>query len=180
MTAGQDDDAGAGGGGVRENAVGERAACVARHDHVALVQRHVVEWGADERHAIAQARPGVGEHVVEARGRGWKRGVDGDGSRRRVVEQQHDVGEQAVPGCQVHHAAAAEQAPGAPRHFPRLEELLARQDTGTTHGATEPVAQRVAGEPAEVLLGEAGLRAGENMAAYGLRGLRAQVARLRL
>ena len=60
-----------------------------------------------------------------------------------------------MPAAQVDDAPAAEQAPHAPRHFPRFVEFLARQAAGMTDGAAQPVEERAAGKPVEIAIGEA-------------------------
>jgi hypothetical protein len=60
-----------------------------------------------------------------------------------------------VPASKVDDAAAAEEAPNAPRHLPRFVELLAGQAACMADGASQPLEQRAAGEPIEIAVGQA-------------------------
>jgi hypothetical protein len=64
------------------------------------------------------------------------------------------VREQAVAGREIDDPAAPEHAPDAPRHLPRLVELLARQASGLARGPCNPVEQRITLESIEIVLGE--------------------------
>ena len=63
-----------------------------------------------------------------------------------------------MAGARVHDAAAAETSADAPRHFPCLEQFLARQAFGAADDARDAMKQRVVRKPAEVVGGEPGLR----------------------
>jgi hypothetical protein len=62
--------------------------------------------------------------------------------------------EQAMAGGKIDDAAAAKEAADAPRHLPRLVQLLARQAPGVAHGAREAVEQRGAWKPLQITPGE--------------------------
>ena len=109
----------------------------------------------DERHAPGETRPRAGQDVVDRRGRRRDRAIDGDGRRRRIVEQQHHVREQPVPGAQIDDAPAAKPPPRPPRHFPRLVEFLPRQTAGLAHRATETIEERAAGKSPEIVTSQA-------------------------
>lgn len=53
--------------------------------------------------------------------------VDGKRSFGRVVQEKHQVRNEAMPTRQVDDAPSAKPTTRAPRHFPRLEELLPRK-----------------------------------------------------
>jgi hypothetical protein len=63
--------------------------------------------------------------------------------------------EQAVSGTEVDDAPTAKAPTDPPRHFPGLEQLLARQASGVTHGAGDTVKQGVAGKTIDVPIREA-------------------------
>ena len=90
---------------------------------------------------VGRRQPGVGDQ------RAW----------RGVVEQQHDVGEQAMPAREVDHASPAKEPPGPPRHLPGLVEFLPRQASGVADRARDAVEQAVTGESSQVAIGEAAL-----------------------
>ena len=66
--------------------------------------------------------------------------------------------EQAVSGTEIDDASAAEEPPHAPGHLPRFVQLLARQASGTAHGATQTMKERVVGKAIEVATGQAPAR----------------------
>ena len=76
-------------------------------------------------------------------------------ARRRVVEQQQHVCEQPVASAEVDDAAAAAHPPHPPRQLPGFVQLLARQAPGGADRAGDPIEQRLAGEPAEIVRREA-------------------------
>src|SRR4029079_16444272 len=80
------------------------------------------------------------------------------GAGRGVVEDQHDLREQAVPRREIDDASAAEQPPRAAGHFPRFVELLARKDAGGADGAADAIEECLRGKALEVVGGEARLR----------------------
>jgi hypothetical protein len=64
--------------------------------------------------------------------------------------------QQSMPTGHVQDAAAAEQPPRAPRHFPRFEQLFARQTAGFTEGTADAIEQRGTGEASEIMTGQPG------------------------
>ena len=80
--------------------------------------------------------------------------VDHDRRGRRIVEQDHDLREQAVSGAQIDDASAAEEPPHPPRHFPCLKQFLARQTSGVADRARDAMKQRVVWKTIEVPIGE--------------------------
>ena len=151
--------------GAIQNPIGERAAGMARHDDVGsrVFRRH------PDRAATNAMRPAslghaVHEHVVKLAGSkaGNVLSID-ERIRRRIVEQQHDLREQAVPAAQVEHASAAEQPPHAARHLPRLVQLLARQTSGLADRARQAIEKRVVRKPIDVVVCESRCEAGENI-----------------
>ena len=67
---------------------------------------------------------------MDPRGARRLRLVDRHRGRRRIVQDQHDLGEQAMARREIDDAAAAEEPPCPPRDLPRFVELLARQTPG--------------------------------------------------
>ena len=114
----------------------------------------LVETGHHEGDAPSQPRPCLHQHVMQPGARRRPRGVYGQRPRRRVVQQQHGVREQSVPGAEIDDAPAAEDPPNPPRHFPGLVQFLARQTAGMAHRARQPIEQRVARKAPEIAIGE--------------------------
>ena len=65
--------------------------------------------------------------------------------------------QQAVPRGQIDNATTSQPAADAPRHLPRLVELLARQAARFAHHARNAIEERVPGKPAQVADGEPAL-----------------------
>jgi len=158
MTAGQDGHTGAYGGGTIENEVCQRAARVRRDDEVILRQRERLERTLLEYDTSRQARPRVGEHRVQLAARRRQRRIDADGLRRRVVQKQQHVGEEAMPGGQIDDAAAAEETADATRDLPGFVELFAREAAGGADDASDTIEQCAAREPPRIACGETSLR----------------------
>ena len=72
--------------------------------------------------------------------------VDRERSRRRVVQEDQDLGEQAMAGAEVDDAAAAEQPAHAPRGLPRFVQFFSRQAAGMADGARHAMEKRRARE----------------------------------
>jgi hypothetical protein len=77
---------------------------------------------------------------------GWQARVGADRRRRAVVEQEHQMRQQRVTARQVDDSSTAEPPACPTRDLPRLEELLARQTVGATHGASDTMKQRAVGK----------------------------------
>jgi hypothetical protein len=89
----------------------------------------------------------------------WRHGLVHDNRvGRRVVEQQQNVGEQAMSATQVDDPAAPEEPPHPPRHLPRFIEFLARQAACVTDGSRQAVEERRAGKSIEVAVCQASAR----------------------
>src|SRR4029079_9864926 len=84
--------------------------------------------------------------------------IDDKRVRRCVVEEQHQLREQAVAAAGIDDATAAEPAARSPRHLPCFVELLAGQAPCRAQGPADPIEQRFAAEAAEVVFGQAILR----------------------
>ena len=105
-------------------------------------------------YASRQSWPRLHERLVDARTRGGQRLVHDERRRRGVVEDEHDLREQAMAPAEVDDPPAPEQPAHAPRHLPGLVELLARQATprGTPR---EPADRRASARKSpEVLVGQ--------------------------
>ena len=138
-----------------KHTIGEGPARMARDDDVAVENLDVLQRAGDKCNAPGQPRPGLDQHLVQFCARGRQRLVDHERVRRRIVEQQHDLGEQAVSGTQVDDASAAKEPPHPPRHLPRLIQLFARQTSGVAYGARHAMKERVVREAIEVPIGQA-------------------------
>ena len=137
-----------------EHEVRERAARVSRDNKISGGQCHRFERALLERNAAHQPRPRVDQHLVKPATGSRQGGVNDQRLRRRIVENQQDLGEQAVTTGQIDDAAAAEEAPDPPRHLPCFVQLFAGQTAGVTDGAAQPVEERSAGKPLKVTIGE--------------------------
>lgn len=151
MTARQHGDAGSGRRRALEDHVGQRAAGVAGHHHVHGREWHLLYPARLEAHATAETGPGRHQRLVQRLVRGRQHRIHHQCVRRRIVEQQHHVPEQAVAAGEIDDAAAAADASHPARHLPRLEQLLARQAAGGTRRPADPVDEGVAGEPVEIV-----------------------------
>ena len=158
MTARQHGDPCLRGNGSMKNPIGEGPARMARDDDVGLENLDVLQRAGDKCHAPGQPRPGLYQHLVQFCARGRQCLVDDERARRRIVEQQHDLGEQAVSGTEVDDATAAKEPPHPPRHFPRLIQLLARQASGMANGARHAVKECAIREAIDVAIGQASAR----------------------
>ena len=141
-----------------EYEIGQRSAGVRGDDEVILEEVDRLDRAFLEQQPAIQPRPRVDERLVKRAARLGKRRVDNECLRRRVVENHQDMREQPMSGGQIDDAAAAENATNAPRHLPRLVQLLARQAAGMTHRVREPVEERVARKALQVAVGEADFR----------------------
>ena len=65
--------------------------------------------------------------------------------------------EKAMPGRHVHDATPPDDSSDPARDFPRFEEFLPGQASGSTNHPADAVQQGVVRKPAEVVLGEAAL-----------------------
>ena len=95
------------------------------------------------------------QHLVQPCARWRQRLVHDESLRRRAVEQQHRVGEQAMATTEIDDPPAAKQPPHAPRGFPCLVELLAGQAAGVADLAGQAMKEDVAGKAIEVAIGQA-------------------------
>lgn len=150
-----------GDGGI-EDAVGERAAGMTRHDDVAGRELELRDLLLDEGDAMGQALPRMDHRVMQGAAGRRDSGVEDHRLTGRVVEDEHEMGEKPVAARDIDHPAAATQSPHPSRNLPRLEQLLAWQTSGGTHGPADAIDEPAAGEPAEIVMCEAGARsAGE-------------------
>ena len=92
---------------------------------------------------------------MQLRARRRQRLADRESAGRRIVEQQHDLREQAVAGGEVDDASAAEVTPHPPRHLPRLVQLLARQTASVAHRTCQAMKERVVGKAIQIAIGQA-------------------------
>ena len=129
-----------------------------RHHHVVFPQFDLRERRLQQRHAVAQFRPLRRNGARERRARRRQRLIGEDHLGGRVVEQQHDLAEQPMPGAQIDDAAATETAANATSDFPGFEQLLPWQAAGAAHDPCDPVEQCVAREAAEIVIRETGFR----------------------
>ena len=113
-----------------EHQVGERAAGVDRHDEVPGRDRDAAPGPSCAARRGRRAGASVTPAPPRASPRLDRLRVDGQGARARVVEQQEQVRDEAVPGGELDHAAAADPAPHPARHLPGLVELLAGEAPG--------------------------------------------------
>ncbi len=88
-------------------------------------------------------------------GRRRHRGLDGQGAWRRVVEDQHQLREQAVAGGEIDDPAAPKQPPHTARGLPRFIQLLAWKTPGMADRATDAIEERLAWKARKVSIGEA-------------------------
>ena len=148
VTARQYDDPSSCGDRARQDEVRQRTACVRGYDDIVRRERDVLDRSAEHRHPSRKARPRRVEHGGERIRAGWNAQVGGDGGGRRVVEQEHQTRDEAMPAREVDDPTTA-KAPARPaRDLPRLVELFARQAIGFAHDARDAVEQRVALEMA--------------------------------
>ena len=98
------------------------------------------------------------EDRVQLGAGGRKRLVDDHRRWRRIVEQQHDLSEQAVAGAEVDDATAAKEPAHPSRHLPRLVELFARQTPRVAGCARHAMKERVVRKTIDVPLGQAAAR----------------------
>src|SRR5262249_36786208 len=124
-----------------------------------------LERSGDAGVASAEAGAGLEMGSRETPLRGGVRRVDRQCRRRRVVEDEHDLGEQAMAGAEIDDASAAEEAAGAPRHFPGFVQLLAGEAARAADGAGDAIEERSPPKTSEIVRREARLRrAGERHA----------------
>lgn len=150
-------DAGAGGCGAIEDEIGQRSARMRRDDEIVLGQRHRLQRRLHEDDASGQSRPDMDQDLVQLLARRRLLRIDAERLRRRVVQDQENVGEQTVAGSNVDDASAAKHAADAPCHFPRLVQFLAWQTSCVTDGPRQAVEQRGAGKPLQIVIGQATL-----------------------
>src|SRR5689334_6739970 len=86
-----------------------------------------------------QPRPGGGERISNLRSRCRNRRIDDERGCRRVVDEQHDVSEQAVSAPDVDDAPTAKVPARPSRDFPRLIEFFSRQAFSGTQRAADSI-----------------------------------------
>ncbi len=59
-----------------------------------------------------------------------------------------------MAAAEIDDAAPAKEPPHAPRHLPRLVQLLARQAACMADSAGQPIEERAPGKATEVLVGQ--------------------------
>jgi hypothetical protein len=158
VTAGQNGHAGVRPCRATEDPIGHRATRVARYDDVARDDLDGFEVARDKADASGQSRPGPNQHLVQLPARRWKAFVDDERPGRCVVEDQHDLREQSVPGAEIEHPAPAKQSAHPPGDFPGFVQFLARKASRTADGAANPIEQGTTGEALEVVLRQASAR----------------------
>ena len=100
-----------------QNQISQRPACVARDDDVCVKNLDVLQRAGDEGDAPGQPRPGLNQRLVQFRAGNRQGLVDDKRAWRRIVQQQHHLGEEAVSGAQIDDTAAAEEPPHPARHL---------------------------------------------------------------
>ena len=158
MAARQDGDSGAGRGRAGEDDICQCAAGVSRHDDVVGFEGDAFDRFGNELNPSIESRPAAAQDVVQLdRGRRQLR-IRGNRGRRGVVQQQHDLGEEAVTGGEIDDPAAPEKPARAARYFPRLIQFLARQAARFAHSAGHAIEERAARESPEIACGQPALR----------------------
>ena len=97
---------------------------------------------------------------MNSRARWWQRLVDHDRGGRRVVEKEQDLGKQTMSPAQIDDASASKEAADPASHFPRLEQLLARQAARVANGAGQPMKESAVRKAREIPIGETSARRG--------------------
>ncbi len=158
VAAGQHRDAGPCRDGKLENTIGQLPARMTRHDDVGRLKRHCVEVSRNQRDAAGQPRPGLLQVLVQCPAGSREALINDDRLGRRVVQQQHDVGQQAMTSPEIHYTTAAKKPPGPPRNLPGLVQLLARETSGSADGSRDPVKQGLFGKTLQIVNGQPRLR----------------------
>ena len=133
---------------------------VTRHDHIVSPELELRDVAIDERHAPLEARPGTRQRRMEGAARWRLRWVDHDGFGRRVVEQDHQVRQQAGSTGSINDSPAPAESPDSPRDFPCFVQLLARKATRVTEGPADAIEQGVARKTIQVMHREPVARSG--------------------
>ena len=82
---------------------------------------------------------GFDERLVQRGGRRWHHGIDRQRARRRVIEDQHQLREQAVARGEIDDAAAAKQPAHTARGFPCFIQLFAWKTPRVADGAANAI-----------------------------------------
>ena len=127
---------------------------MAGHHDIGRMDFYVAELAGGKRHAAGQPGPRLNQHVAYSGARVRQLLVDDERGWRGVIEQKHDLGEQAVAGAQIDDAPASKEPPHFPRNLPGFKKLFARQAARMTDGARNAMKQRLVRKAIEVATGQ--------------------------
>lgn len=137
-----------------EHDIGQPATGVNGHNDISGQNLYDIQRTCDEREPSGQPRPTFDERLVQGGGRGRHHGVDDKRGRRRVIEDQHQLGEQPMTGGEIDDATAAKEPPHPASGLPCFVQLLAWKAPGMADGATDSVEECLAWEAAKISIGE--------------------------
>lgn len=133
-----------------QNVVGQSAAGMTRHQNVSGFSRNARDARFDEFDAMREARPLTDEAVGHLGGAARKPRVHRQRLGRRVIQKQHQMGNQRVSTREIQDSPTSKPAPRAPRYLPRFEELLPRQTLGLAQRSRHSPKQAIALEAGQI------------------------------
>jgi len=154
VAAGQHSEWRADGDRTLDHLIRQRSTRVTRDHDIVGRQFDGLQRGGFVLDAAAQSRPGLDYRFMHGNRRRGDRRVHHDRHRRCVIEQQHQLRNEAVAASKVDDPAAAEKPARAPREFPGLVEFFSRQAFRFADGPADAIKQGTGGEPAQVVSGQ--------------------------
>jgi hypothetical protein len=125
------------------------------HDNVSRQNLDAIHRTCNEREPAGQPWPTFNERLVQRGGRRWHRGVDRQRARRRVIEDQHQLREEAVTRGEIDDAAAAKEPAYTARGLPCFIQLFAWKAPGMADGAADAIEECFTWKARTISIGEA-------------------------
>jgi len=145
-----------------EHDIRQPTTCMNGHDNVSRQNLDAIHRTCNEREPAGQPWPTFNERLVQRGGRRWHRGVDRQRARRRVIEDQHQLREEAVTRGEIDDAAAAKEPAYTARGLPCFIQLFAWKAPGMADGAADAIEECFTWKARTISIGEAPTRrAGE-------------------
>jgi hypothetical protein len=125
------------------------------YDNVSLQNLNDIHRTCHEREPSGQPWPTFDERLVQRGGRWWHHGVDRQRTRRRVIEDQHQLREEPVTRGEIDDAAAAKQPAHTARGLPCFIQLFAWKASGMAGGAANAIEECFTWKARTITIGEA-------------------------
>lgn len=150
MTAGEDGDAGPGIDSPVENEIGQSSAGMGRDDQIASKEGNCLDAGFDKSDLPGQARPLCLESGCQGAVTLREAPIDRQRCNRLTIEEEENLGEEAVPAGHIDDPSAPKATADAARHLPGFIEFFSRQTAGAADRAGDAVEEGFAGKEGEV------------------------------